>query len=260
MRYQALATDYDGTLAKDGHVDAPTLESLERMRASGRKLILVTGRELPDLRVTFPQLDMCDAVVAENGGLLYWPSERLEQALAEPPPAEFIAEMHRLHVEPCSVGHVVFATWRPHETVILETLQRLGIGYQIIFNKDAVMVLPSNVNKATGLKAALKRLQISPANVVGIGDAENDHPFLESCAVAVAVQNALPALKSRCDLVAEGDHGRGVIELIDRLLADDLESLGPRSPRTKLAAQAGENVSQVSEDAPRTAGTQTAES
>lgn len=230
MRYLVLATDYDGTLAHDGHVDPRTLAGLEKLRASGRKVLLVTGREVPDLKATFPEVAICDLVVAENGGLLYWPGDGRQRALAEPPPAEFVAEMLRLGVTPYSVGRVIFATWRPHETAILEVIQRLGIGYQIIFNKDAVMVLPSNVNKASGLAAALGEWQIGPEHVVGIGDAENDHPFLESCAVSAAVDNALPALKSRCDLVVAGDHGRGVVELIDRLVADDLENLGRRQP------------------------------
>jgi hypothetical protein len=234
MQYLALATDYDGTLAQDGHVDEATLETVQKLRASGRKLILVTGRELPELESIFPQLDLCDVVVAENGGVLYWPAEKWEEALAGPPPADFLAEMRRLGVAPCSVGRVIFATWRPFEKVILETIQRLGIGYQIIFNKRAVMVLPSSVNKASGLKIALERLQIPTDAVVGVGDAENDHAFLEICAVAVAVQNGLPSLQNRCDLVTQGDHGRGVSELIGRLLDDDLRSLGPRKPREKL--------------------------
>ena len=58
--------------------------------------------------------------------------------------------------------------------------------------------------------------------------------FSISCCVAVAVENALPALKERCDLVTAGDHGGGVIELIERMLADDLQSLGPRRPRKDL--------------------------
>jgi hydroxymethylpyrimidine pyrophosphatase-like HAD family hydrolase len=235
MHYLALATDYDGTLAQDGHVDEPTLAALVELRASGRRVVLVTGRELAELQATFPRLGVCDVVVAENGGLLYWPSEDREEVLAEPPPAEFVAELSRLDVKPFSVGRVVLATWRPHETQILETIQRLGIGYQIVFNKKAVMVLPASINKATGLAAALKHLGIAPEQVVGIGDAENDHAFLDACGLAAAVDNALPALKERCDLVLSGDHGRGVIELVGRLLEDDLASLGKRRPRAKTA-------------------------
>ncbi len=146
MNYLVLATDYDGTLAEDGHVDEATLQLLHNLRASGRKIVLVTGRELPELKSAFPALDVFDVVVAENGGLLFWPLEKREQVLAEPPPAEFVAEMSRLGVAPFSVGRVVFAAWRPYEGVILETIRRLGISYQIIFNKRAIMVLPRNVN------------------------------------------------------------------------------------------------------------------
>jgi len=235
MQYHALATDYDGTLAKDGHVDETMLDACRRLRASGRKLILVTGRELPELQSVFPNFSICDVIVAENGALLYFPSENREEVLAEAPPAKFIEEMKRRKVAPFSQGKVIFATWRPHETQVLEAIQQLGLESHIIFNKRAVMVLPSGVNKATGLKKALERLELSPQQVVGIGDAENDHAFLDTCAVAVAVENALPSLKERCDLVTTGDHGQGVQELIERLLADDLAELGPRRPRAETA-------------------------
>ena len=176
--------------------------------------------------------------------LLYWPSDDREEILGEPPPVAFIAEMTRREIKPFSVGRVIFATWRPHEVGVLEALQSLGLGYHIIFNKRAVMVLPDGVNKATGLARALAELNITPTNVVAIGDAENDHSFLEHCSVAVAVDNALPALKDRCDLVMAGDHGRGVIELINRLLSDDLASLGTRRPRAETTIR---DVKQQSE-------------
>jgi hydroxymethylpyrimidine pyrophosphatase-like HAD family hydrolase len=235
MQYVALASDYDGTLAHDGHVSRITIAAVQRLKDSGRKFILVTGRELPELQSVFPDIGICDVVVAENGALLYWPAEGKEETLAEPPPAAFVTEMTTRGVQPFSLGRVIFATWRPHETVVLEVIQQLGIEYHIIFNKRAVMVLPSGVNKATGLARVLRRLKIGPHHVVGVGDAENDHAFLDSCSVAVAVENALPALKEKCDLVTTADHGRGVIELIDRLLADDLQSLGPRRPRKEQA-------------------------
>jgi hydroxymethylpyrimidine pyrophosphatase-like HAD family hydrolase len=236
MRYLALASDYDGTLAQDSHVSDKTLAAVRRLRDSGRKFILVTGRELPELQSVFPDFRLCDAIVAENGAVISWPAEGQEEILAEPPPEAFVHEMVRRGVKPFSVGKVIFATWRPHENVVLEGIQSLGLEYQIIFNKRAVMVLPGGVNKATGLAKVLERMSLSPASVVGVGDAENDHAFLESCAVAAAVDNALPALKEKCDLVLARDHGAGVTELIDRVLADDLASLGTRRPRKELAA------------------------
>src|SRR5262245_35405224 len=84
--FVALATDYDGTLARHGRVDAATIKALEAVRRSGRKLILATGRDLPDLQRVFPELDLFDRVVAENGALLFDPAKKEETALADPPP------------------------------------------------------------------------------------------------------------------------------------------------------------------------------
>src|SRR5262249_9195788 len=156
-------------------------------------------------------------VVAENGALLYTPASREEKRLAEPPPPEFVARLRELGVGPISVGRVIVATWTPYEAAVLRTIRDLGLELQGVFNKGAVMVLPAGVNKASGLKAALRAMGMSPHEVVGVGDAENDHAFLSICESGVAVSNALPALKERADLVTRGDHGAGVAELIDEM-------------------------------------------
>ncbi len=225
MRYLALATDYDGTLASHGRVNEETLAALDRLRESGRKLILVTGRHLDDLLNVFPQINLCDWVVVENGALLYQPATHEEKLLAEPPPEEFIKALQERGVEPLAVGRAIVATWHPHEDAVLEVIRNLGLERQVIFNKGAVMVLPSGVNKAFGLSAALNELGLSPHNTVGVGDAENDHSLLDFCGCGVAVANALPILKEHADFVTKGDRGAGVVELIDKLIASDLAEL-----------------------------------
>src|SRR5215216_4519682 len=104
MRFHALATDYDGTIAHDGVVDAETLAALERARQSGRKLILVTGRELPHLQAIFPRLDLFDLAVVENGAVLFTPATKEIRVLSEAPPARFVAELKARGVSPLSVG------------------------------------------------------------------------------------------------------------------------------------------------------------
>lgn len=234
MRYLALCCDYDGTIAHHGVVADSTLAAMERLRASGRKLLLVTGRELDDLQRVFPHLELFDRVVAENGALLYRPATREERCLAERPPERFVATLRERGVDPLSVGRAIVATWEPNEQVVLETIRDLGLELHVIFNKGAVMVLPANVNKATGLAAALEELKLSPHNAVGVGDAENDHAFLTYCECAVAVDNALPALKDAVDLVMTRDHGPGVEDLIDALVADDLHGLTHGLPRHRI--------------------------
>ncbi|HUQ52802.1 MAG TPA: HAD family hydrolase, partial [Gammaproteobacteria bacterium] len=200
MRYHLLATDYDGTLATDGHVDAATLDALNGILATGRRLVLVTGRNLDELLAVHPSLEIFERVVAENGALLYRPATKERRKLAEPPPPAFIAALRQRGVAPLDVGEVIVATREPHEAVVLETIRDLGLELQVIFNKGAVMVLPTGVNKATGLTAALEELKISPHNVVGVGDAENDHSFLKLCERSAAVGGALPALRDTADL------------------------------------------------------------
>jgi HAD superfamily hydrolase (TIGR01484 family) len=230
--FVALATDYDGTLAQGGRVADATRQALHGLRRSGRKLILVTGRTLDELKEVFDGIELFDLIVAENGGLLLDPARKHESPLAEPPPAALVERLRELGVKPLSVGRTIVATWEPNESVVLKAIRDLALEQHIIFNKGAVMILPSDVNKASGLRDALKLLRLSPHNVVGIGDAENDQAFLNACGCAVAVANALPTVKEKADLVV-ADHGAGVIELSRMLADDDLASVRPRVPRAQ---------------------------
>ena len=234
MRYAALAADYDGTLARYGQVAAATLHALERLVASGRKLVLVTGRELDELLAQFPEIGVFDRVVAENGAVLYTPKTKAHRALGNPPSGEFVRELKRRGVEPLSVGRSIVATVHPHETIVLETIRDLGLELQVIFNKGAVMVLPASLNKASGLLAALKDLGLSARNVVAIGDAENDHALLHTAEFGVAVANAVPTLQQEADRTSAHENGDAVIELVGGLIDHDLRETPPRSRRREI--------------------------
>jgi len=234
MRYFALACDYDGTLAHHGVVEQKAIDAIKELKKSGRRAILVTGRELDDLENVFPELNIFDCIVGENGGVLYFPSSRSTKLLAPPPQTDFVEALKERKVEPLSVGKTIVATWEPNERTVMEVIRALGLELQIIFNKGAVMVLPSGVNKASGLKACLIELLLSPHNVVAIGDAENDHAFLKICECSVATHNAVDSLKDAADFVTSGDHGIGVCELIQMMLADDLASIQQRLVRHDL--------------------------
>jgi hydroxymethylpyrimidine pyrophosphatase-like HAD family hydrolase len=222
MRFLALATDYDGTLARDGIVDLLTLEALRRLRRSSRRLVLVTGRELPELLSVFPRIEVFDRVVAENGGLVYNPTSRTTRLLAEPPPSIFVMELNRRGIDPISVGRVMVATVERHRQAVSDAIHSLKLSLSVSLNKGAVMVLPSGIDKATGLAAALEELAISPRQTIGVGDAENDLVFLEYCGFSVAVADALPSIRSIANLVTVGENGIGVTELVERMLADEL--------------------------------------
>jgi len=199
--------------------------ALTRLRASGRHVIVVTGRQLEDLGSVCGGLDRFDYVVAENGALVYESRTREITLLAEPPPKQFVLALRSRGVHPLAVGRAILATQRPHQTKVEQAIREFGLKLQIILNKGAVMVLPVGVNKATGMMQVLGRLGISADEVVGVGDAENDDAFLRLSGYPVAVANALDSIKSIAAFVTAGEAGEGVRELIDVLLARDSETV-----------------------------------
>ncbi len=220
MRFRAIASDYDGTLARDGQVANETLAGLERARASGRILILVTGRELSSLRDVFSSLHLFDWIVAENGALLYHPVTGEERLLCPPASSELVASLRKQGV-PLSVGKCIVATVRPHDVAVLLVIRELNLSLHVIFNKESVMILPRETDKSTGLSAVLSALGLSSQSVVGIGDAENDRELLSFCGCSVAVANAIPMVKQGADLITVGSYGAGVTEVINRLIDTD---------------------------------------
>lgn len=222
MRYIALATDYDNTLAVHGEVQRDTVIALEHFIQSGRKVILVTGRLLSDIIAIFPEIGLCERVVADNGAVLYRPATREHTRLTSAIPPAFIDELRRRRVPELSFGDSIVGTVRPHEVTLLEVIRDLGLELQVIFNRDAVMVVPSGVNKATGLMAALKEIGVSSRSVVAVGDGENDHALLNQCEYAVAVANAVPMLKEIADWVTREEAGSGVAEVIHEVVTHDL--------------------------------------
>jgi len=220
--YRVLACDYDGTLATKSLVDAATEQALDRWLAAGRRLVLVTGRQLPDLISVFPRAStMFDWIVAENGPVLFRPETGQKQLLAPPPPQAFTDLLEKQGVTPLNVGDVVVATERNNAATVLAAIQDLGLELEVIFNKESLMVLPNGVSKATGLSAALRAMAVEAEEVAGIGDAENDASLLGICGLGVAVANAVPELKAAADRVTRQEAGAGVAELIDDLLAHD---------------------------------------
>jgi hydroxymethylpyrimidine pyrophosphatase-like HAD family hydrolase len=218
LRYHLLATDYDGTLATDGRVDQETINALMAYKATHRKLVMVTGRELPDIQQVFPAYKIFDYIIAENGALIHNVENGSEELIGEGPGLEFIEKLHQRGVYPLAVGKVIVATREPNEKKVLEVIKESGIERQVIFNKGAVMILPPGVNKATGLNCLLKNLHFSAHNTISIGDAENDGALLQVAEYSVAVGNALQGLKEIADYTTTSSEGEGVSELIGHIL------------------------------------------
>lgn len=213
----ALITDGDGTLTTRKQLSGETASALERWSESGRKLILATGESVKQL-AKFPGLQHFDIVVAENGALLFWPATGKIRLLAKARPASLVRSLRRQRI-PLTVGQVIVGTERPYDKILRSTIERLGLDWQVIYNRKDAMALPAGVDKSSGVCAALRVLGLESNAVAGIGDGENDIALLQCCGIGAAIGNAVLCLKNCADLVMTGGSGTGVRRLIDRILA-----------------------------------------
>ena len=93
MRYLALAADYDGTLTMSGSLSAEVEGALERLRSSGRRVVLVTGRTFEEFAAACPNMALFDCVVLENGAVLYSPPRRQLTELCPPASPQLAREL-----------------------------------------------------------------------------------------------------------------------------------------------------------------------
>ena len=219
--FRAVAIDFDGTLSEHERPREDLLAALAEVRESGRRLVLVTGRIIADLRHVFPDFARCfDMVVAENGAVLH--RDGISRGLGAPVPFELDQPLVERGVT-FQRGHVLLACDAEHELLVLRELRRLGSDCQLIRNRGALMVLPAAISKGSGLLEALAELGVSHHSTIGIGDAENDLSMLEHCELGVAVSNAVDSLKQHADVVLGDRNGHGVRRLLrGPLLEGDL--------------------------------------
>ena len=218
MKFAALALDYDGTSAIDDAFDPSVREAIGELRRQGIAVVLVTGRQLNDLRRTAGDLTCFDAIVGENGAVLEFPASGRHVVLSHPPAPHFLDDLRRRGVS-FTLGETVLETDASTASSVLGSIRQLEQPLILAFNRGRLMILPQAVAKSTGLRHALFALRLSIHNTVGIGDAENDHDLLDACEVGVAVAWGSPALRAVADEVIPGTGPTAVAEYLRGLVS-----------------------------------------
>jgi hydroxymethylpyrimidine pyrophosphatase-like HAD family hydrolase len=239
---RVIACDFDGTGATNGHPAPELYAALAAARAQGIVTLLVTGRVLEDVQRACDEFSPFDAVVAENGAVVYLCSLGRIIQIGSPPHEHFLGEL-RAHGVPFHTGNVVVGTWEQHANKLLELIRRFGIDGQLVFNRSALMVLPSGINKAVGIRHALDELGRSERNLIAFGDAENDIPMFVAAEVGVAARGAVPAIADIADDSISQPGGVGVALYIRKLLqAGNIKKTPPRRTVTLGKTAAGTAV------------------
>lgn len=216
MYARVLACDFDGTGATEGRLAPEVRDELVAARAAGVATLLVTGRVLEDLRLGHVDFGAFDAVIAENGALIWFPAtDRLIQLGVAPSPA-FLGRLRAAGV-PFHVGAVIVGTWEGHAADALQLIREEGADLQLVFNRAAVMLLPTGVNKAVGVRRALAELGRSAHDMVAFGDAENDLPLFALAEVGVAARGSVRAVARVADDHVSLPGPAGIAQYLRRL-------------------------------------------
>jgi hydroxymethylpyrimidine pyrophosphatase-like HAD family hydrolase len=237
MYCRAIACDYDGTSASDGHLAPEVAAALHAAREAGIVTLLVTGRVLDDLRVALVDFSAFDAVVAENGAVVWLRESDRTIILGAPPSEQFLGRLRAARI-PFHAGAVVVGTWDTHVPELIALVRERGADLQLVFNRAAVMLLPSGINKAVGTQRALDELGRSPRNLIAFGDAENDLPLFALAELAVAARGSVPAVAVAADDRLRLPGAAGVADWVRALLARGAKMPTPHRLAVELGSAA----------------------
>lgn len=233
LKLECIAVDLDGTLTDEaGVIHHEVLEALERLRAKGLKVVIVSGASYPAVSTLAYYLPVTRLAVAENGGVIGF---RGDYRLLAPPEDKQVI----LGIVERELRGVLTDSWQNafrfvdlafHPAPGLtgrEAVERAaevlgGRGFEVIDSGWAIHVHRRGVNKARGLLEACRVLGIDRSRVAAIGDSSVDEPMFEAASVSVALGNAPKELKERATHVVGSSYYRGFLEAVRLLEGEGL--------------------------------------
>jgi phosphoglycolate phosphatase (TIGR01487 family) len=215
--FDVIVTDYDRTLTDgDLHLSERALRLLQDIREKDDVgVILATGRSLKFVKGIAREVGFMDAVVCENGGVLWFPRLQQTVSLGDTAAVKEILLQRGLAV---GEGEVIISLPREREEEVRALLKDSGFSYGVEFNRDSMMVVPAGISKASGVRKALELLKMPDARLLCVGDGENDMSLFAIASVRVATAEAIEPLKETADLVCGHPASQGVEFLLEDLL------------------------------------------
>ncbi len=257
-RPKLVALDVDGTLVDGANVMTPAVrETVRAIRTSGVETVITTGRAIPGVLNTAALLGFDDAyAIASNGALVFTftpvellqtvtfdASEAVRRVLERVPDVlvavEEIGVGYRLN-KPFPDGEINGTmTVEPVEALIAEPVTRVVIrapdhsqeefatlvedlgladtNYYIGYTAWLDLA-PEGVSKASGLTYLCDRLGINSADVLAVGDGNNDIEMLKWAGLGVAMGHAPSALLEVADEVTGSIDEDGLVDVLRRYL------------------------------------------
>jgi Cof subfamily protein (haloacid dehalogenase superfamily) len=257
---KVVASDIDGTLVNSkGEVSLRTRAALDRVRAQGALLILVTGRPPRWMDSVIEETGASGLAILANGALVYdlgtreivrqhsldvASAERLVKAIrAEIPGVTFAVEsgtgfIHEAAYQPSwptpehAVGDIAELLRDPVAKLLVKHPDRgsdeihpivaelAGEDATVTYSGDVLLeVSGAGISKASTLEAVCAEHGVGPEGVVAFGDMPNDVPMLAWAGHGVAVANAHSSAFEVADEVTASNDDDGVAIVLERLFS-----------------------------------------
>lgn len=93
--------------------------------------------------------------------------------------------------------------------------------FEVIKTRDVLLeFMPKGITKAYGIDLLAKKLGITAAEVMAIGDEENDLPMIAYAGIGVAMANAVPLVKAAADVLTGSNEADGVTQVIEKYVLE----------------------------------------
>ena len=222
---KAIAVDVDGTLTEPNRrISLDAIRALRRAEdEAGVKVMIASGNVLPIARALSLFIGTSGPIIAENGGIVYFQEEARYLTDKEQPVQAFEMLKQKLGVKGIPTNH-----WRDTEIAldpvttdigqVKAAIQEAGFDLHVGTTGYAVHINNPGINKYSAIEVACELIDITPANVMAIGDYENDLEMIRNCGLGVAVANAVPEVKKAAKFVATKANGKGIVEAVERFV------------------------------------------
>lgn len=250
---KAVFFDIDGTLIDYGvmsEVSEKTIEAINKLKSSGYKVIVATGRPLCFINDEIRRIEP-DGYITCNGANVILDGKRISHKpidkkelddlraffeennvsyLFESQDVAFTLDRNAIHaVEQWDAARLGVKSIKDYKDYNNEDLYKVSVycadevqydktykhlskNYNIVnFKiKTSFDLFRDDIDKCVGVDEVIKKLGIKKEDTIAFGDGRNDHLFLEHAGTGVAMGNASDELKKIADEVTKSVEEDGI--------------------------------------------------
>jgi hydroxymethylpyrimidine pyrophosphatase-like HAD family hydrolase len=195
----------DNTLAEHGKaIDAQNVEKLKRLEAMGIKIAICSGKPVHYLSGFMRQVGLDRPILlGENGAVLQVGVELPPKELHILPYSQVAKEslmmikdkidkrLPDIWYQPNLVGVSPFPRCEEEFAVLGQLIQENTENLRdvkVYRHIDCYDIIPNVVDKRAGIHFLAQQIQVTPEEIVAVGDGENDYPMFEYAGIALGVK------------------------------------------------------------------------